>query len=774
MNVAAMVGAAVPDFSDSEYSQDSVMQTARNGHTKAEQIKCLVQEIADTEADYFTTFVYLTSDYQNPLHDTKLIEPAMLDILFPPVLANIQKLSADILHDFMKIAATWNEDSCIGDRFRERIPHLNLYKPYVRDFDERSQALLLLRKNSKFQAFEAEKLKMNVPPLESLLMKPVQRTSKYKLFLQNLLKWTRPDHPDYENLEKAYNMLEGVLESINFSMKDWEERIKVLKADMAFGRVLDLKSNPARRLLMRSKLYKIGKSREWLHFLLFNDMLVYASGKEDKLTLRKKLDLPRCQLKLDDLEDFMQVDKEFAMFLRSTEKSFIVCAESQEVKDQWLAVMDRLEEIHTAEKAREEKAQKSQIGVSEMLRRGTFLPVMQAKNQISTCTDCTKPFGWRRSKQNCTRCGRVFCKACLRNTVQSPTTRKKAQICNHCNQIQTHVRRCSQVELVAELQQARIEAMGTPDEVMELVCQIRATKSEPVISMKRQPERKQSWFSWKSASSQVPPKRGPEVLQRQKSSAPEEEERKDEEEMVLPLASPSFASELQSPESEFDDDSDEFEQFYKGEIYFIKDEPCTVSSIKNGQVKLKSGKTRRTITLDATKSVPDAIREYLEQQEGARIEKQIAAEKAKDRAQRTQMASQRMLDTNKEHIEGLAETIREQSRQIERLREENEAATIIEAQLREVIDQIHQSAPADEQDRTRTLMNAIRGLTGQVREQDLKIEHQDSVIKHQNSKIEQQEAKIKTLESALGDLMMVRGGEHFQQTNSANWHSESV
>jgi len=41
--------------------------------------------------------------------------------------------------------------------------------------------------------------------LESYLVKPVQRLPKYPLLIKDLLKHTDQDHPDYENLQKAYD-----------------------------------------------------------------------------------------------------------------------------------------------------------------------------------------------------------------------------------------------------------------------------------------------------------------------------------------------------------------------------------------------------------------------------------------------------------------------------------------------------------------------------------------------------------------------------------------
>lgn len=58
--------------------------------------------------------------------------------------------------------------------------------------------------------------------LPSLLVKPVQRGTKYKLFLDDLLKSTPADHPDYENLKRAYDVVGAMMTRINEAKKHAE------------------------------------------------------------------------------------------------------------------------------------------------------------------------------------------------------------------------------------------------------------------------------------------------------------------------------------------------------------------------------------------------------------------------------------------------------------------------------------------------------------------------------------------------------------------------
>ena len=58
--------------------------------------------------------------------------------------------------------------------------------------------------------------------LPSLLVKPVQRGTKYKLFLDDLLKSTPTDHPDYVSLRKAHDVVAAMMNRINEAKKHTE------------------------------------------------------------------------------------------------------------------------------------------------------------------------------------------------------------------------------------------------------------------------------------------------------------------------------------------------------------------------------------------------------------------------------------------------------------------------------------------------------------------------------------------------------------------------
>lgn len=89
--------------------------------------------------------------------------------------------------------------------------------------------------------------------LDSLLVKPTQRMLKYHMLLEQIVKSTPKDHPDYLMLQKAYTELKGVGERIN----DQKRRTELLESInnpsnkkrgfLTLGRVLDRRENKLRQ-----------------------------------------------------------------------------------------------------------------------------------------------------------------------------------------------------------------------------------------------------------------------------------------------------------------------------------------------------------------------------------------------------------------------------------------------------------------------------------------------------------------------------------------------
>ena len=76
---------------------------------------------------------------------------------------------------------------------------------------------------------KVEKLYGKIADLESFLILPVQRIPRYMLLLDALLKFTPPDHPDFNNLTEAIAKVKSVADHLNQAVTIEEHREKIFE-----------------------------------------------------------------------------------------------------------------------------------------------------------------------------------------------------------------------------------------------------------------------------------------------------------------------------------------------------------------------------------------------------------------------------------------------------------------------------------------------------------------------------------------------------------------
>ena len=72
-------------------------------------------------------------------------------------------------------------------------------------------------------------------------MEPVSRICRYDLIFGEILKKTEKSHPDYENLEKAYNAMRVILTNINKKIDDYKKQGKIFELSRLFDKAAKIK-----------------------------------------------------------------------------------------------------------------------------------------------------------------------------------------------------------------------------------------------------------------------------------------------------------------------------------------------------------------------------------------------------------------------------------------------------------------------------------------------------------------------------------------------------
>ena len=218
--------------------------------------------------------------------------------------------------------------------------------------------------------------------LDGFLLTPVQKICKYPLQLQELLKYTRPDHTDHHSVEGALSAMRGVALLINERKRRLECLEKIAAWQMNVegwegGGILERSS----QLLHQGEVTK-GAGSAWpkeVTLFLFDKQLIYC--KKD--IIKRNTFVYRGRINLDEsrIEDVCVGDAVrgmlancFKVHSHDKNKVYVFACKSSEDKSKWLEALSRERELVAQD-------QQSGFLVSDKTRQ---LALQAARNKVNT------------------------------------------------------------------------------------------------------------------------------------------------------------------------------------------------------------------------------------------------------------------------------------------------------------------------------------------------------------------------------------------------------
>ncbi|KAK7105051.1 hypothetical protein V1264_019672 [Littorina saxatilis] len=189
--------------------------------TDSPQRRQAVQEMVDCEQDYCTQLWTVVNVYQLPLQDGHYMSSRQLCVLFPSPLAELCEQHCQMLHSLQDRLVHWSYAGVVGDVFARMADSnsnlLGLYQEYVESLPGAISCLRRqLAQSRSFRSLVKSQRESNPnTDLLSLLISPLQRIPKYMLQLQQVLRHTPEDHPDYFNLQASLVKLQDFVERFN-------------------------------------------------------------------------------------------------------------------------------------------------------------------------------------------------------------------------------------------------------------------------------------------------------------------------------------------------------------------------------------------------------------------------------------------------------------------------------------------------------------------------------------------------------------------------------
>jgi len=259
----------------------------------------VISELCYTERDFCKDLDYLQEAWMMPLRGRgKRPKPSPIpehrrDRFIGLVFANIQDISIVNNAFQQKLSERQKQEHVmrnVGDFFLEFIPKFGppfvtyganqMFGKYEYERERGSNPAFARFADEVERMPESRKLELN-----GYLTKPTTRLARYPLLLENILKYTAEDNPDFTDIPKAIAGIRNILSRVNIESGKSENRFNLLMLDKNLiwrpGEYVDLKlTEHTRQLLFKGPLRKTPTdTNSEITAYLFDHALLFARAK---------------------------------------------------------------------------------------------------------------------------------------------------------------------------------------------------------------------------------------------------------------------------------------------------------------------------------------------------------------------------------------------------------------------------------------------------------------------------------------------------------------
>ncbi|KAL4630702.1 FERM, RhoGEF and pleckstrin domain-containing protein 2-like isoform X1 [Arapaima gigas] len=247
----------------------------------------------------------------------------------------------------------------IGDVMLSNMSVLKEFTSYLQKHDEVLTELEKATKRLKkletvYKEFELQKV--CYLPLNTFLLKPIQRLMHYKLILERLCKHYTPNHHDHNDCKEALKVVAEMVAQLQSSLIRLEnfQKLTELQRDL-IG--IECLTAPGREFIREGCLYKLTKKGlQQRMFFLFSDMLLYTSkGVTATNQFKVHGQLPLHGMLVEESENEWSVPHCFTIY--SAQRTIVVAASSKVEMTKWI------EDLNTAISIAKKSQEKSDIAL---------------------------------------------------------------------------------------------------------------------------------------------------------------------------------------------------------------------------------------------------------------------------------------------------------------------------------------------------------------------------------------------------------------------------
>ncbi|CAN9500811.1 unnamed protein product [Ophioblennius macclurei] len=333
----------------SEVGGNSRLEEEEEGRRKrypTDKAYFIAKEILTTERTYLKDLEVITVWFRSAVIKENAMPDGLMTLLFSNI-DPIYEFHRGFLKELDQRLALWEGRSNahvkgdyqrIGDVMLKNMCALKEFTSYLQKHDE---VLTELEKASKrlkkletvYKEFELQKV--CYLPLNTFLLKPIQRLMHYKLILERLCKHYSPSHRDHDDCKEALKEVADIATQLQSSLIRLENFQKLTELQRDLIGIENLTA-PGREFIREGCLYKLTKKGlQQRMFFLFSDMLLYTSkGVTATNQFKVHGQLPLHGMIVEESENEWSVPHCFTIY--SAQRTVVVAASSKVEMGKWI------------------------------------------------------------------------------------------------------------------------------------------------------------------------------------------------------------------------------------------------------------------------------------------------------------------------------------------------------------------------------------------------------------------------------------------------------
>ncbi|XP_075882829.1 FERM, ARHGEF and pleckstrin domain-containing protein 2 isoform X4 [Nelusetta ayraudi] len=306
----------------------------------------IAKEILTTERTYLKDLEVITVWFRSAVIKENAMPEGLMTLLFSNI-DPIYEFHRGFLKELDQRLALWEGRSNahvkgdyqrIGDVMLRNMTSLKEFTGFLQKHDEVLTELEKATKRLKkletvYKEFELQKV--CYLPLNTFLLKPIQRLMHYKLILERLCKHYYPAHSDLDDCREALKEVAEIAAQLQSSLIRLENFQKLTELQRDLIGIENL-TGPGREFIREGCLYKLTKKGlQQRMFFLFSDMLLYTSkGVTATNQFKVHGQLPLHGMIVEESENEWSVPHCFTIY--SAQRTVVVAASSKVEMGKWI------------------------------------------------------------------------------------------------------------------------------------------------------------------------------------------------------------------------------------------------------------------------------------------------------------------------------------------------------------------------------------------------------------------------------------------------------